>query len=117
MQNLFSKTFSNATLKPINDVATELKIEPYILRFWETKFPQITPVKGKGNRRLYSNDDISTIKQIKNLLYNQGFTIEGAKKYLMNSNNIYFQSVKKHKDLTQVISSLKEIKSELESLI
>lgn len=119
MTNLFSKDFKEITLKPINQVSDELKIEPYILRFWETKFSQINPTKGKGNRRLYNIEDISTIKKIKHLLYDEGFTIEGAKKHLSN-NNINKPA---KEDLSQqkllinnVITELKDIKSELESL-
>lgn len=118
MTNLFSKDFKEITLKPINQVAAELKIEPYILRFWETKFPQINPTKGKGNRRLYNIEDISTIKKIKHLLYDEGFTIEGAKKHL--SNNIkkpVTEDLSQQKLLIDaIITELKDIKLELESL-
>lgn len=118
MKNLFSKDFTEITLKPINQVSDELQIEPYILRFWETKFPQIKPTKGKGNRRLYNNHDISIIQQIKHLLYDEGFTIEGAKKHLTNQSgrDDTKKSSEKTFKLDKVIKDLRDIKSELESL-
>ncbi|MFZ8865000.1 MAG: MerR family transcriptional regulator [Rickettsiales bacterium] len=121
MGNLFAKNFSNLSLKPINEVAEELEIEPYILRFWETKFNQIKPTKGRGNRRLYNNKDIALIKSIKDLLYNKGFTIEGAKKFLngdialkqvANSNNKESSTI-----ISDTIKELKVLKAELQELI
>lgn len=120
MGNLFAKNFSNVSLKPINEVAEELKIEPYILRFWETKFSQIKPTKGRGNRRLYNNEDIDIIKSIKDLLYNKGFTIEGAKKFLDGNNIIATAANSNEKPnsdvINKAIADLQEIKSELEKL-
>ena len=115
MGNLFSQNFKSTPLRSINDVAEELQLEPYILRFWENKFPAIKPVKGKGNRRLYNSEDIKTIKKIKDLLYNQGYTIEGANKYLNNkfqSNEISMDS----NAIESIINELKGLKSELKSL-
>ena len=105
-------------MQTINQVADELQIESYILRFWEGKFTQIRPVKGNGNRRLYSDSDIVILKQIKNLLYEQGFTIEGAKKFLKNQQSGEIIKLKTDKDsISEVISELKQIKSELKDLI
>jgi|GEM_PF-1357533 len=120
MENLFAKNFSNLSLKPINEVAEELDIEPYVLRFWETKFTQISPTKGRGNRRLYNHKDIDTIKSIKDLLYNKGFTIEGAKKYLngdikmeaaANTNASPNKQV-----ISEAINELRAIQAELQEL-
>lgn len=62
---------------PIGEVAKELGVEQYVLRFWENKFPQINPMKRRG-RRLYDRDDIEIIKKIKHMLYDLGYTIKGA---------------------------------------
>ncbi len=119
MENLFAKKFSNLSLKPINEVAEELGIEPYVLRFWETKFPQISPTKGRGNRRLYNHENIETIKLIKDLLYGHGYTIEGAKKYLSgnNSSEIIANNNQPDKlDMKSILDELKQLKLDLDSL-
>ncbi|MDB1135725.1 MerR family transcriptional regulator [Candidatus Anaplasma sp. TIGMIC] len=61
----------------IGRVAQEVGVEQYVLRFWESKFSQISPVKRRG-RRLYSRRDIEMIKKIKHMLYDLGYTIRGA---------------------------------------
>jgi len=57
-------------------------LEPYVLRFWETEFPHLRPEKRKSGQRLYTKKDLDNIIQVKELLYQQGFTIDGAKKKL-----------------------------------
>ena len=103
-----------------SEVADELDIEPYVLRFWETKFLQISPTKGRGNRRLYNQENIETIKLIKDLLYIQGYTIEGAKKYLSGNNNIIENPVNNNEpaklDLVSILDDLKQLKLELDFL-
>ncbi|MBL6621293.1 MAG: MerR family transcriptional regulator [Rickettsiales bacterium] len=119
MENLFAKKFSNLSLKPINEVAEEIGIEPYVLRFWETKFPQISPTKGRGNRRLYNHENIETIKLIKDLLYGHGYTIEGAKKYLTGNNNSEIIANNNHSDkldMKSILDELKQLKLDLDSL-
>lgn len=64
----------------IGEVAELLGIEPYVLRYWETEFPEISPVKSKSKQRLYKKHDVELIGKIRDLLYNQKFTIKGAKK-------------------------------------
>lgn len=71
---------SRNALKTISEVADLLDIPQHVLRFWETKFPQIKPMKRNGGRRFYRPEDIEVLLQIKNLLYKQGYTIKGAKK-------------------------------------
>jgi len=115
MNNIFSKNLKSTALQSINDVSAQLELEPYILRFWENKFPTIRPVKGKGNRRLYNNEDIKIIKKIKDLLYNQGYTIEGANKYL-NSSTKNIGAANNNQAIENIINELKSIRSELKSL-
>lgn len=66
----------------IGQVAQLLEIEPYILRFWESEFEQLRPIRTPKGQRLYSEDHISLVRRIKHLLYDQGMTIAGARKKL-----------------------------------
>jgi len=68
--------------RSIGHVAKELGIQTHVIRFWETKFDNIKPEIGKGNRRYYFPKDIETIKTIKHYLYDEGYTIPGLKKLL-----------------------------------
>ena len=66
----------------IGEVCKLVRVEPYVLRFWESEFPRLKPGKGPNGRRMYRKRDIETVLTIKNLLYDQGFTIAGARKAL-----------------------------------
>ena len=66
----------------IGEVCNLIQLEPYVLRFWETEFPMLSPAKGANGRRMYRKKDVELLFQIKNLLYERGFTIAGAKKTL-----------------------------------
>jgi len=66
----------------IGEVCKLIQLEPYVLRFWETEFPMLSPAKGANGRRMYRKKDVELLFQIKDLLYKQGFTIAGAKKVL-----------------------------------
>ncbi len=64
--------------RTIGESSKEIWVEPYVLRFWETKFSQLRPVKRSGGRRFYRPTDIDKLKLIKSLLYDNGLTIKGA---------------------------------------
>ena len=66
----------------IGDVSRITGLEPHVLRYWETEFPQINPDKGKSRQRLYKKADVECILRIKQMLYNDGYTIAGARKKL-----------------------------------
>ena len=66
----------------IGDVATLCSLPAYVLRFWETEFPQLKPHKGGSGQRLYRKRDVEIVLEIKRLLYDEGFTIAGARKIL-----------------------------------
>ena len=66
----------------IGEVCNLMQLEPYVLRFWETEFPMLSPAKGANGRRMYRKKDVELLFQIRDLLYEQGFTIAGAKKAL-----------------------------------
>ena len=72
----------DSALRTIGEVAEELNLPAHVLRFWETKFTQLKPNKRRGRHRYYRPEDIEKLKQIRHLLYEQGFTIKGAQKFL-----------------------------------
>ena len=63
----------------IGEVSELCSVKPHVLRYWEQEFPQLKPVKRRGNRRYYQRADVETIRQIRSLLYDQGYTIGGAR--------------------------------------
>jgi DNA-binding transcriptional MerR regulator len=69
-------------LYKIGEVCKIADVQPYVLRYWETEFPQLAPNKSGGGQRLYTRREIDIILRIKQLLYSEGFTIAGAKKKL-----------------------------------
>lgn len=69
-------------LYKIGEVCKLADLQPYVLRYWETEFPQLSPNKSGGGQRLYTRAEVDTILRIKELLYRDGFTIAGAKKQL-----------------------------------
>ena len=75
-----SKEKSANALRTISEASEMLDVPAHVLRFWETKFPQIKPLKRNGGRRFYRPEDVEILQQVKHLLYRQGFTIKGAKK-------------------------------------
>ena len=66
----------------IGEVSELCAVKPHVLRYWEQEFPQLSPVKRRGNRRYYQRQDVLLIRQIRALLYDQGFTIGGARQRL-----------------------------------
>ncbi len=66
----------------IGEACKELGIQPYVLRYWETEFPALAPSKSRSGQRVYSEKELEIIKRIKQLLYEEGYTIAGAKKKL-----------------------------------
>jgi len=71
---------SKSAFRTIAEVAEELGVATHVLRFWETKFNQIKPMKASGGRRYYRPDDVEIVKLIKNFLYEKRYTIEGVQK-------------------------------------
>lgn len=68
----------------IGEVSALTDLEPYVLRYWETEFKNIRPVRMGSNQRMYRRRDLETILEIKHLLYEEGFTIAGAKKKIVH---------------------------------
>ena len=100
---------SSDAYKTIGEVSKLLKIPQHILRFWEESFVQVKPLKRKGGRRLYSENDINLLRRIKILLNEEGYSIKGVKNYLSKNKieNIKIEGKLKVSD--EVIIKLKEV--------
>ncbi len=97
----------------IGEVGELCAVKPHVLRYWEAEFPQLKPVKRRGNRRYYQRQDVILIRQIKSLLYEQGYTIGGARQKMSDSPDEVSKSTVNAgeikllvKDLEGVIASL-----------
>ena len=73
---------SAEAFRTISEVAQELEVPQHVLRFWESRFPQVRPLKRAGGRRYYRPDDIVLLRRIRQCLYDQGYTIKGVQKLL-----------------------------------
>ena len=73
---------SSSAFRTISEVAGELDVQQHVLRFWESKFSQVKPLKRGGGRRYYRPEDVELLKRIHNLLYTDGYTIKGVQKLL-----------------------------------
>ena len=76
---------SDAAFRTISEVAEDLDVPQHVLRFWETKFTQVKPLKRGGGRRYYRPEDVVLLKRIRSLLYTDGMTIRGVQKMLRES--------------------------------
>lgn len=99
----------------ISEVATLCAVEAYVLRYWEQEFPRLKPVQRRGNRRYYQLQDILLARQIRKLLYEDGFTIEGARLQLSNTPETVSQSVKVNVIVKKVIAELEAVLQNLRS--
>src|SRR5512138_1189250 len=77
-----SRAKSPEAFRTISEVATELDVPQHVLRFWETRFSQIRPLKRAGGRRYYRPEDVELLRRIRGLLYQHGYTIKGVQKLL-----------------------------------
>jgi DNA-binding transcriptional MerR regulator len=79
--------------RTISEVADDLDVPQHVLRFWETRFPQIKPLKRGGGRRYYRRDDIDLLRGIRHLLYGEGYTIKGVQRILKEEGHRFVQSI------------------------
>ena len=93
----------------IGEVSDLCAVKPHVLRYWEQEFPQLKPVKRRGNRRYYQRQDVLIIRQIRGLLYDEGFTIGGARQRLTGDDA--------KTDVSQSQQIIKQIRMELEQVI
>jgi len=98
----------------IGEVAKLCLLETHVLRFWEQEFAQLKPSKRCGNRRYYNRDEILLIRRIKTLLYEHGFTIEGARTKLNNEkNNTNETNSKVNTIIKNIVTQLEDVLVEL----
>jgi DNA-binding transcriptional MerR regulator len=93
----------------IGEVSELCAVKPHVLRYWEQEFPQLKPVKRRGNRRYYQRQDVLIIRQIRSLLYEEGFTIGGARQKLTGD--------EARTDVSQSQQIIKQLRLELEDLL
>lgn len=98
----------------IGEVSELCDVKPHVLRYWEQEFPQLKPVKRRGNRRYYQRQDVLTIRQIRALLYDQGFTIGGARTRLVSNDE---NATSNNADSQQFKNLVLEMIAELEALL
>ncbi len=92
----------------IGEVSELCEVKPHVLRYWEQEFPQLSPVKRRGNRRYYQRQDVILVREIRALLYQEGYTIGGARQRLSeegNSNAVAMDQAL----IKNMISELKEL--------
>ena len=117
---------SASAFRTISEVAKELDLPQHVLRFWETRFPDIKPVKRGGGRRYYRPEDVDVIRRIRSLLHDEGYTIKGAQKLLregdekskqppMSNNPSPGLDKKQHKELTSIVSELEGLRDLLKA--
>ncbi|MGH8270885.1 MAG: MerR family transcriptional regulator [Gammaproteobacteria bacterium] len=93
----------------IGEVSEICDVKPHVLRYWEQEFPQLKPVKRRGNRRYYRHHDVILIRQIRALLYAEGYTIGGARHKL--------EGGEARDDQTQSRQIVRQLRTELEELL
>ena len=92
----------------IGEVSELCAVKPHVLRYWEQEFPQLNPVKRRGNRRYYQREDVLMIRQIRGLLYEQGFTIGGAR-LRMTTDDVKEDSCQYKQLIRQMIAELEDV--------
>jgi DNA-binding transcriptional MerR regulator len=93
----------------IGEVSDLCGVKPHVLRYWEQEFPQLKPLKRRGNRRYYQRQDVILIRQIRSLLYEHGFTIGGARQRLSGE--------EAKSDLSQSQQIIRQLRTELEEVL
>jgi len=93
----------------IGEVSELCAVKPHVLRYWEQEFPQLKPLKRRGNRRYYQRHDVLMIRQIRNLLYDHGFTIGGARQRLSGD--------EAKEDGNQCRQIIRQLRTELEDVL
>lgn len=107
---------SNKIIYRVGDVSNLVDIDPYVLRYWEKMFPQLQPQKDETGQRIYTKADIDIVLKIKKLLYEDRYTIAGAKKKLNEENDLKATINKKQflEVLRNIKNTLKDVSAILE---
>lgn len=101
----------------IGEVAKLLDVKPHVLRYWESEFPTLKPKKNPSGQRIYSRDDIETIVEIQNLLYNERYTISGARQMLARQPALTPPETALTETVPQALADLKKHVSELLAML
>jgi DNA-binding transcriptional MerR regulator len=112
-----TQAFATKSFFKIGEVAKLLGVKPHVIRYWESEFPSIRPKKNPSGQRIYAKADIEAIVEIKNLLYNERYTISGAKQMLARQEEVAVGEVDYQTLHRQALSSLKEQVGELLALL
>ncbi len=108
---------SAAAFRTISEVAEDLDVPQHVLRFWETKFSQVRPLKRGGGRRYYRPEDVELLRHIRDLLYTEGYTIKGVQRLLRESGGRATEDAGDGEGLTAAQRrELKALKDELMAL-
>ncbi len=108
---------SAAAFRTISEVAEDLDVPQHVLRFWETKFSQVRPLKRGGGRRYYRPEDVDLLRHIRDLLYTEGYTIKGVQRLLRESGGRAAEETGEGEGLTAAQRrELKALKDELMAL-
>ena len=108
---------SAQAFRTISEAAEQLNVPQHVLRFWETKFPQLKPLKRGGGRRYYRPEDLALLKRISDLLYTQGYTIKGVQRLLGEGEpELPLGEAADENGLAQVLAELDQIAVELKQL-
>lgn len=97
----------------IGEVSGLCAVKPHVLRYWEQEFPQLKPGKRRGNRRYYQYEDVLMVRQIRKLLYEEGFTIEGARAQLLTGADEVNKSVQTDAVVKKLVIDLEMILEKL----
>ena len=90
----------------IGEVGELCNVKPHVLRYWEQEFPQLSPVKRRGNRRYYQREDVLMIRRIRSLLYEQGYTISGARLQLQSETVVLKSTFEEMEDTLPLAESV-----------
>ena len=99
----------------IGEVSELCDLKPHVLRYWEQEFPLLRPAKRRGNRRYYQHNDVVLVRQIKDLLYSQGYTIEGARVQLSSPEENGVNGSTGTAVVGEIVVELEAVLAELES--
>lgn len=108
---------SPQAFRTISEVSSETKIPTHVLRFWESKFTKISPLKRSGNRRYYRPEDVKLIIKIKTLLYENGYTVRGVQKLLEKKDQNYLSEISNLESKVNIKDELNKILEDIDKLI
>ena len=106
---------SSDAFRTISEVSATLGVPPHVLRFWETKFTNLRPLKRSGSRRYYRPNDVAILIKIRDLLYQDGFTIKGAQRFLKAREAVAYSEASSAVEAKNASTDFAEIQAILDS--